>query len=408
MNERDQVALVARDALSAGDPTTAIAHWRRLVHDDPAHPVWRLRLADAHAAAGEGTSAWMLREELAEGALASGRTLHALVAALAAGDDGLAARFAPHLARATSTRPPTPPGDGARPLGDVAPDAPPPPYPVVAGAPTPLPLLSLLDGEAFARVAPSLSRRALAAGDVLLAEGDHADAVYLVAAGTLQVLRSDDAVGEVGLGVVGEGALLGEMALVLERPRSATVRALTEAELVRIDLAALKAAAEAPAVARALGEHTRRRLLQTLLATSPLFRDVDPDARAAILRRFAVRDVPEGFVLVEQGDPAGRLALIAEGSVEVFRAEGDEPGSLVATLGPGDAFGEIALLTGQPATATVVALSDSTLLELDAAGLDDVCRAHPEVGERLEALSADRLAENRFIFADDEFFETPD
>jgi CRP-like cAMP-binding protein len=413
MNERAQVALVARAALAAGNPASAAAAWRRLVHDEPAHPAWRLRLADALAAAGDEPAARALRLELAEGALAADRPLYGLVAALAASLDDLPERLSGWLGAAEPAGPPPRPAPTAEdaPLADVAPDAPLPAYPVSSAGNrrSPLPLLSLLDADALAALAPGLARRPLAAGEVLLAEGDRADALYLVAAGSLEVVRADEARGEVVLGRVGEGTILGEMALVLERPRSATVRAVTEAETVRIDLNTLRAAAAAhPAVGRALSEFAQRRLLHTLVATSPLFRDLDPGAQSAVLRRFELREAPEGFVLIEQGQPNDRLALLAEGRVEVLRAEGGEAACRVAVLGPGEVFGEIALLTGGAATATVIALEDLRYLELDAAGLDAVGRAYPELRARLEQLGLDRLAENRFIFADDEFFENPD
>ncbi len=153
---------------------------------------------------------------------------------------------------------------------------------------------------------------------------------------------------------------------------------------------------------------TRQRLLGTLVDTSPLFRDLSPGARAALLRGFEAREVPADTVLVEQGAPAGDLWLVVDGEVTVHRREGDDEAVQVATLGPGDVFGEIALLTGEPATATVRATRDGRLDVLGADAFAAVRAAHPEVAERLEALGADRVAENRFIFEDDAFFEDAD
>jgi len=74
-------------------------------------------------------------------------------------------------------------------------------------------------------------------------------------------------------------------------------------------------------------------------------------------------------------------------------------------LGPGQVFGEIGLLTDQPATATVVSPAGVTALELQREALDVLCDRHPDIAEALCDTAESRLAENRFIFQDDDFFE---
>ena len=95
-------------------------------------------------------------------------------------------------------------------------------------------------------------------------------------------------------------------------------------------------------------------------------------------------------------------------SVDVWRAEADEPPAHIALLGPGQVFGEIALLTGEPATATVVAHGPTQVLELQRPALEEVCQAFPRITEALAAIGEARMAENRFIFQDDDFFEEAD
>ena len=70
----------------------------------------------------------------------------------------------------------------------------------------------------------------LAPGTVLFAEGDAGDVMYAVVEGEVELLRGDDV-----LEVVSGGAIVGEMALLDDSPRSATARARSEARVVAVD-----------------------------------------------------------------------------------------------------------------------------------------------------------------------------
>jgi CRP-like cAMP-binding protein len=248
----------------------------------------------------------------------------------------------------------------------------------------------------------------LDAGEVLLAEGAVADALFLLVGGELEVVKAEAARGEVVLGRLRAGSVVGEMALVLDRPRTATVRAHGDAELIRVDLAPLRAlATRRPAVRDALATFTHDRVLATLVGTSPLFADLNQFERGAVLWRFEGRDAIADEVLVSEGEAPLGLFLVVEGAVEVSRDEGVGPVP-VARLGPGDVFGEIALIRGGTTTATVVAQTDTHLLLLARRDFETLCTEFPAVRTRAQALGVARLAENRFIFEDDEFIELAD
>jgi serine/threonine-protein kinase len=74
---------------------------------------------------------------------------------------------------------------------------------------------------------------------------------------------------------------------------------------------------------------------------------------------FATQVFSPGSVIVQQGDPAEVAYIIVSGSCEVFKTtEGAR--SLLRVLGPGDVFGETAILTGEPRSASVVAVDEVT------------------------------------------------
>jgi CRP-like cAMP-binding protein len=111
------------------------------------------------------------------------------------------------------------------------------------------------------------------------------------------------------------------------------------------------------------------------LLSQPIFGDLSP-SEAALLGLFVQRESAEaGQVIVRQGEEGDALFLIESGQVEVrARDEGGDE-TAIATLGPGNYFGEIALVTGGPRNADVVALTPLTLLRLDRSGYELLTQA---------------------------------
>ena len=422
VDERTEIARGALASSAEGRADEAVDALKRLIHDDPAHPIWRMRLADVLARDLRPDAARDQRTALCKGARAAGRPLEALVAALAGATVLPGDSIAEWLTRVdapptpTAATPPPPPLPPARPPIPTPLPLPPegtplPDYPSQRprSPRKPIPLLSLLDRRAFDLLVGGLSRVALAPGGVLFEEGALPDGMYLVAAGQLEAVRLNAEHRYMPVARLGPGTVVGEMGLVLTRPRSATIRALTFAEIIRIDLAAVVAMAKAhPQVGETLIAQTQVRLLGLMLAQSPLFGELALSVRESLLRRFETLDVPEDAVLVEQGDAGSTLYVVVSGEVEVVRTDEAGAQSRVAELGSGQIFGEISLLTGEPATASVVATQDTRLLALTRKQLVGLCRAHPEIEQRLSEISADRIDEIRFLYDDEDFIEDAD
>ena len=89
------------------------------------------------------------------------------------------------------------------------------------------------------------------------------------------------------------------------------------------------------------------------IATVPLFEGLEPRELAALAEAFKERRYSAGSTLASEGDAGAGFFVISEGTATVTVA-GDERG----TLGPGDYFGEIALIDGEARTATITAQSD--------------------------------------------------
>lgn len=124
------------------------------------------------------------------------------------------------------------------------------------------------------------------------------------------------------------------------------------------------------------------------LATVPLFSACSKRELAKIAKAGDELTVEDGFVLTTQGDAGREAYVIVEGKAVVKRGN-----RKVATLGPGDCVGELALLDHGPRTATVVADGDMTLFVLGARQFAGVIDEVPALSRKVMAYLATRVRE---------------
>jgi CRP-like cAMP-binding protein len=123
------------------------------------------------------------------------------------------------------------------------------------------------------------------------------------------------------------------------------------------------------------------------LARMPLFRSLSPDQLEAVATLTELRQEEAGTVLVEAGASGYSLFVLQEGKALVTR--GDEP---IGELGPGDFFGEIALLGQRERTATVTATTPVTLVVMLGSDFRVFERDWPDAAEQMKQAMAERLA----------------
>lgn len=111
-----------------------------------------------------------------------------------------------------------------------------------------------------------------------------------------------------------------------------------------------------------------------LLASTPLFAGVDADGLARIGERAVEVEFPADHVIARQGEVGTGFFVIATGGARVVR-----DGRMLATLGPGDFFGELSVLDGQPRNAQVVADGPTTCLALASWDFEAVIVDQPRV-----------------------------
>jgi len=119
----------------------------------------------------------------------------------------------------------------------------------------------------------------------------------------------------------------------------------------------------------------------------PLFNSLTPEQREVLVLHFQPHTAEPGERVIRAGDPADALYLISQGEVEVA-----VDGVRLKTQGPGDFFGEVALLSGGPRSADVTALDYSRFARLSAPDFHRFLRRYPEIHAQIAALAAERRA----------------
>lgn len=217
-------------------------------------------------------------------------------------------------------------------------------------------------------------------GETLIERGTPAAALYVLIEGSVQLIREQDK----DALVLSEGDVVGMSCLLNRVSYEGDVAASTPVRALRISKDLLDSlVAEYAALGDILLEVLGRRLVATLVRTSPMFSSFDNGARSEVAAMFAVRRAQMGTTIIEAGKRVDGLYIPMIGELTAVRASGEEAGSLKL----GRALGQHSMLTGTPSPMTVQAASDVLLLRLSARGFNELVAKHPKMVAHLEELS---------------------
>jgi CRP-like cAMP-binding protein len=130
------------------------------------------------------------------------------------------------------------------------------------------------------------------------------------------------------------------------------------------------------------------------LRALPVFRSLEPDEAARLLAGAERRTYEPGQRIVERGGPGDAMFIVRQGAVQVPVVSEAGERRLTAYLGPGDFFGEMALLTGEPRAASARAATTVTLGRISRADFDLLMQTRPEVRERIWQAYGQRVFDN--------------
>lgn len=215
-------------------------------------------------------------------------------------------------------------------------------------------LFNSLDEEQSSQVLSALNEKPIpAAGTRIITQGDVGDFFYVVERGEFDIFvnpsgapdKSSQPYGN-KVATVSAGGSFGELALMYNAPRAATIISTAPHSIVwSLDRVTFR---------RILmeGAFKRRRMYEAFLEEVPLLSSLVSYERTKICDALGTQFFEPGTTIIRQGDPGDNFYLLESGIADVYLRGQDKP---VKTYTKGDYFGELALLNDEPRAASVVA-----------------------------------------------------
>jgi CRP-like cAMP-binding protein len=276
-----------------------------------------------------------------------------------------------------------------------------------------VPLLTHLSDETQHWLKENTTIHRFATGKVILSGSSQQDSLFMVLDGHVKVLTKDKEDQDTLLDRVGIGAFLGELGhFIPDRPTQddifegdITVIAESACTVLEIPKAVLATLVKnesdvSEAVSR---EYQKRKTSDITLARVPLFSYLDPIERRKIAEHLTAMSVRKGTTIITEGEMGDSMYVIKSGEVGIYTTLVEEQGVSViktdqerlhlATLKEGDFFGEQALITKEPRSATVIALTDIQLLKFSKRDLALVVKQYPRVGTLLKKYHEQRFSD---------------
>ena len=226
-----------------------------------------------------------------------------------------------------------------------------------------LPMFEDVPVDVLNELAGRVRLRTLARNQPVFRQGDRPTAFYVVRSGVLEVIEEDPDTGEERqIRTLVRGESFGELGLLMDAPRAATIRAVEEAEVFEVDQGTFDHLL-ADMIHVPNFEPTLQQLAE--LRHQPCFAHLGNDQVVELRRRGEWLVVGAGQAIVRQGEEGDSFYAVSSGQFDIV-----VNGERKQTIGPGSYFGEIALLMDVPRTASVIARTPARVFRLDREGFD--------------------------------------
>jgi len=239
----------------------------------------------------------------------------------------------------------------------------------------------LLDGGIVRSVAP---------GTRLCQQHQRDDSVFILVVGAVEASAGEDNT-RTHIANIKQGELFGEIAALFGMPRICDITVTRPSVILEIPSSVLRSIIEARnELHDAVIQRYRHRITETALRAVPMFRYLPDASLQQLVESATLVGIPLGSILIEEGETGDAFYVVIHGNLRVSH-DVDGRHLNIALLQSGDFFGEWSLLTGAPRAATVSALSQAELVEIDRTAFLKIMQLHPEIRDRIDLEAHNRL-----------------
>ncbi|VEL18416.1 unnamed protein product [Protopolystoma xenopodis] len=219
-------------------------------------------------------------------------------------------------------------------------------------------LFRCLDDDQMKDVIDAMFERRVEVGEKVISLGEDGDNFYVIEKGLFDIIVKVNGV-ETKVGQYEDKGSFGELALMYNTPRAATILAQTSGVLWAMTRETFRSIVLKKAF-------EKRRMYEELLDKVPMLESLSNYERMSIADALRTRIYDEGVRIIIQGEPGAEMYFVEEGQVRItMKKEGDANETELTRLEKGGYFGELALLTKQPRAASVYAVTRTKLAVLD-------------------------------------------
>ncbi|KDR08982.1 cAMP-dependent protein kinase type II regulatory subunit [Zootermopsis nevadensis] len=220
-------------------------------------------------------------------------------------------------------------------------------------------LFRALDKEQMQDVLDAMFEKTVKIGEYVIKQGDDGDNFYVIERGTLNAFVTTELGGEPRHVHTYDGSgSFGELALLYNMPRAATIQAATEGALWGMDRQTFRRILLKSAF-------KKRKMYEALLESVPMLKALQAYERMNLADALVPRQYSDGQMIIKQGDSADGMYFLEEGSVKITITGDNGQEVEINRISKGGYFGELALVTHKPRAASAYAVGNMKLAFLD-------------------------------------------
>ena len=263
-----------------------------------------------------------------------------------------------------------------------------------------IPLFSELEKQELQLLLSHIQSKTYQKDSLICREGEGGDSLFVISRGEVVIIKQTPGGKEIRVQSLKDGDFFGEFGFFIDQKRHATVKAMTDCELLEISRNGLHEMIKIhPRLNEVLQNFFKERVLDNFLALSPLFSSLTFEERREVMKRFHLRKVPEETILFKRGDPPTSLFMVRNGGVEIFTQNGHGKKVILALLQSGNIFGEIGLLFDRPRMANAKTTRPTKLLEITQEDFKACLLQFPSLQMKLKEVSLKRLSRTKELLS---------